>query len=211
MQLREHRQAIEEMRLNNLNHAELLLVAKQEKEFNVCLQAIQSVNAELSTFSCGPVSGVHGIAEALRTWCFLLSPEGLSQLKTDPSEPLTIARNTSVVFPNYDQLDALNVHMYWVLHNLSRKSLAAEDKRYLYSLIAPVISLVARGQSLLPNVIESLEGLIVQVKEGRAPVPMAVGALQFYLNDMRTLKERKFYKEQPALDEFLKEPVTRSS
>ncbi|MBK9076360.1 MAG: hypothetical protein IPL77_15590 [Flavobacteriales bacterium] len=46
VQLREHRQTIEEMEQANTNHAALLLVAKQEKEFNVCLQAAQAANTE---------------------------------------------------------------------------------------------------------------------------------------------------------------------
>lgn len=144
VQLREHRQAIDEMEQANVNHSELARIAKQEKEFNVCLAAIEEVRSHLSGLRYGPYHGLGALHEITRVWRNHLSEANLnnggwthSQLK-GPSYPI------DAILPQTEAIISLRVKLYWILDSAMptsphRKDLDERDARFIRALIIPMI------------------------------------------------------------------------
>jgi uncharacterized membrane protein len=172
VQARELRHSIEELKSSveaqkdaANSHKSALTLAKQEKEFNVCLSAIESTIAEVQNFNYSGSRGARGIDAALGAWYHSISDVGLESAIMAEWTPFRSLINPDDVFNSYDNLDALNIRMYWVLNSLREKELAADDKRYLYSLIDPVIKQVGKAQVRLGSILERFDELSRETDE----------------------------------------------
>ncbi|MBK9289043.1 MAG: hypothetical protein IPN38_15510 [Flavobacteriales bacterium] len=70
MQLREHRQAVDEMRKTTANHGQALQIAREEKEFNVCQAAVLAIVDETKRFKVvlDHTQGFDNIYSTTRSW-----------------------------------------------------------------------------------------------------------------------------------------------
>lgn len=165
MQLREHRHALEEMEQNNTNHAALLLVAKQEKEFNVCLAAYADVKTQLIEFKRGPHHGLSGLIELARVWREHLS-EGNLKAGRIHNKLIGPSYDIDSILPEIDVVIALRVKLYWVLDSVledspHKKDLDQRDARFIRALILPLVKDVstAIGGDVLSTYVD-IKGLL---------------------------------------------------
>ncbi|MBK6754407.1 MAG: hypothetical protein IPG69_12640 [Flavobacteriales bacterium] len=147
VQLREHRQTIEEMEQANTNHAALLLVAKQEKEFNVCLQAAQAANTEFKELRNVEQYGADAIRQFVNSWARMMLDEQWTGKAVDTANPFMNLRNVEEVFHGFNKIYELNVRLYWTLFAISDKDLAADDRAYLNTMVIPLIRELGKAQS----------------------------------------------------------------
>lgn len=142
------------------SHRTSLALAKQEKEFNVCLQAVQRVETEWRAFSIRPYSGSAAIAVVIRRWSEKLESKNLIESGHSGSSPFAELRNVEDVFAGFRELNQLNRQMYWTLHSIEAKELDPDDRRYLSSQIVSIIEHVAKAQVGLSAVIERIDELL---------------------------------------------------
>lgn len=131
IQLRGHRQAIAEMEQANTNHAAMLLVAKQEKEFNVVTAAIAEARAH--------VDGIEHAGSTRHAAMHVLTNDWQNRL-FDPKDTegtllsgygLRTYDRVGVLFEHYRSIKEVLVKLRWLNSVLAAKSLDDRDREYL--------------------------------------------------------------------------------
>lgn len=196
VQLREHRHAIDEMEQANVNHSQILQVARHEKEFGVCLQAVQHATEKLKSFKYHDALGVGAIELVVEAWHYRVMHPGPNTHAGRRPGVFYRMSNTEDVFPKFNELDELNVYMYWVLHSSKRKDLAADDRQYMYSLIIPIIRDVGKAQTLLGNIMQRMKELISLDDERLEKLSINRDVMKYHLKAMKALYGRREYKEE---------------
>lgn len=138
------------------SHKANLLLAKQEKEFNTCLSAIEQVQREILEITWQQLRGVHAIRGTIDDWVRLVADTGLRRAASAKHPLFMTLNNIDEVFHKFDDVDNLNIHMYWALHAVERKDLDENDRRYLRSLIYPIVKEVGRSQTGIATLLERL-------------------------------------------------------
>ena len=140
VQLREHRQAISEMEQANTNHASILLVATQEKEFDVVVAAIAEVRQHIDGIEySGSKQGQLSIVGIIRSWRANLVPETFQQPHCEPMRSALRIRDMRPAFPNFESLDELLVKLRWLAKAVETKKLAEDDRTYLQARVEPLV------------------------------------------------------------------------
>jgi len=205
MQLREHRHALEEMEQNNANHAALLLVAKQEKEFNVLLNAYQDVKAHLEAIRHGGHSGIEALRHITAGWTIHFD---VIQFETNVgfrNHFRSGACQVDVVLPHHRSIQALVMKCYWIFHSVCprteggppTKELDPRDCALIFTLIMPTISDVQGAISLnVVNLINRLKAIEAFPESELRRLHINTGAISLCrraLEDIDGARERRDY------------------
>ena len=185
--LKELKQSRRALKLSAMHQEATVSVMRQEKEFTVCLHAIQNTVQKVERFSYYQHQGLSAIEVVVRKWESLFEDLPL----TRGSGMFRGLRTTEKLFTGFNQLDELNIYMYWVLHAINRKDLAKDDRQYLNSLIIPVIRDVDKAQSALRRILDQME-LVLANDDGQLEfLNIDRKVLQHYEKDMKTLYDRR--------------------
>lgn len=149
--IRELRFSVEAQQAAAANHKQALAVAerelqvvRQEKEFNVCLQAISEVRSNLAEFQIQSLRGVRALDYITAEWTVNLMSiiGGTNRLVADALRGRSY--NISAVLPEYDNIIGLRIKLYWVLDSVLddspfNKGLDPRDAAYIRALIIPLV------------------------------------------------------------------------
>jgi hypothetical protein len=190
-QLKEHRQALAEMEQANVNHGQMLLVARQEKEFTVCLRAIELVDQRTLDFKFSSSVGLSAVKGAVENWAFIFDKVIGNRGSPVKNRYFSALRNTDDVFEGFNKLDELNVLMYWVLHAVNRKDIAEDDRQYLNTLIFPIIRDVGYAQFELARLMQCMVETLALGDDQLKVLGIDRLALELFHKDMARLYARR--------------------
>jgi hypothetical protein len=212
MQMREHRHAIEEMKQNNVNHAELLLVAKQEKEFNVLLSAHQDVKAHLDSIRHGITVGLQALREITQAWMKRFDQRELESQDGFRNHFRDGSFQVDEVLPNHRSIQALVLKCYWIFHSVCprteggppTKELDPRDCALIFTLIMPTIADIQGA--IGPNISSLIQRLkeIEALPEGerlRLRInPDSIRICRHALEEIESAKTRRDYGTKPVAE-----------
>lgn len=191
-QIREHRLALSEMKQANINHSELARIAKQEKEFNVCLVAIEEARRQLDGFKDDEFRGADAIHSIMIKWMQHFQEDRFN----DPRQ-LGLLRE-ALGGPNYaigylmpyaDEIKELRVKLYWILDSVLddspfRKVLDDRDARFIRAIVIPMINQVSAA------VIENLDYYNLVISQLLREPESRLEALRFRREGLLMCKEK---------------------
>lgn len=161
-QMREHRQAIAEMEHANRNHAELALIAKQEKEFNVMVSAIAEVRAHIDGIDMGNRStyGVAAIAGVVNKWKVHLSVTYLSA--QSEGRRMIALRNEWLpgILESHETIDELVAKLYWIAVAVKEKPIDERDREYLIVRVSPMLRDVLFALHPMPFIVSQVDQVL---------------------------------------------------
>lgn len=138
IQLRDHRQSLEEMKLATANHKDALGIAREEKEFNVCLEAYGDLLDDIYDFNVLDQKGAMGLSDVISKWIILYN--------TGPGFNTGIIENYisgyaegSLPLQRYNDVESILLRIRWLISAIQRKRLSNDDREYLHVLAQQLI------------------------------------------------------------------------
>lgn len=132
------------------NHKQTLKVAKEEKEFNVCLAACEEVKRHLAGISYEEATGSMALYSATWKWSIQFEDQSLRSAQSPSFHLQGPIYRIGMVLPLADNIKELRMKMYWVLDAVLddspfRKELDARDAQFIRAMIIPLIQEVSEA------------------------------------------------------------------
>jgi hypothetical protein len=200
VQLREHRQSITELEKTTTNHRQALRITRQEKEFNICLQAAKDVILEYQEFKAHDIKGPEAIAQLTNKWYQCLTDDMLSWNARRQTQYFLQRQYPDTVFFGFQQLYDLNLRMYWTFRAINNKKIASDDMAYLNTLIMPTIKALCSAQDPgLVRTMARLDELAALSNEKLDRFKLNTEVLGYYKADLQTLYDVRSSKVMKAM------------
>lgn len=196
VQLREHRQSIVELEKTTSNHRQALRIARQEKEFNICLQATKDVVNEFYQFKLHGMVGKDGITELTKDWLSRLQDDVLFIGSRRGYRHFIEGSYTDDIFPGFRKLYGLNLRVYWIYRSIHEKKIAKDDMAYLNTLIMPIIlELCAAQDNQILSIIGRLNELAQLPIERQSAMAISKEVVVRYRDDFQIFYDVRSSKE----------------
>lgn len=133
LQYKDHQQAIAEMDQANRNHAELALIARQEKEFSVVTQAIAEFREFIAGLRIEETVGKGVLVRLLGQWRVSLTVDALVSGRFPPA----LLRNDAHAnpLPHLQIMLRLRTRRIHLQRAVDKKNLQPDDREYLQELL----------------------------------------------------------------------------